>query len=1240
MKFTPNSTGASVCAGKYYDATVAEIPAVSDGASVTEVAENAFLDKTNIKKIILPATITKIGDNAFNGMSTLESINIPDGVTYIGDGAFKGCKRLKTIVIPAKTKRVGSAAFSGCDNLETITIVAREGNIDEFSEDWQNGISASTSIKIGFVVNLDYNGATAENNIDKPVVCDNENYTLPTPKRNGYKFLGWYDSLENGNRLTDESGRSVSAYQKQRGITAYAYWEANLNSVIFDANGGNGTMGNQQIATDSSAKLNECAFMKDGYTFIGWGTTSTQKIYDDKAVYAMGTNSYYRLYAIWQANVNTLRFDTNGGIGIMSDMRIKTDETRTLTDCGFSRKGYDFVGWATSENGEKAYNDGAKYSMGTAPQYTLYADWSPIKYTITCNLNGGSVSGANRTEYTVESESFTLNNPTRPGYAFSGWTGTNLSGNTLKVDVPTGSTGNLLFDANFVANKNSLQFNANGGDGSMSPMIIETDETVALKSCTLNRRGYDFGGWATSANGEKVYSDGQKYTMGVNSKYVLYAVWKIKTYTIEYNLNSGTVSSNKQSYTVETESFTLENPLRDGYTFMGWSGTDIADKSTTVTIGKGTIGNRKYTANWKANTNVLHFNPNGGDGIMDDMSIDTDAEKLLMANTFTRDGYKFKGWATVPNGSVVYLDTSSYRMGTASAYTLYAVWEANINKLIFDGNGSTSGEMEEMSIKTDEFVNLINCGFTKTGYSFKGWATEPDGSVKYGNKAIYTMGAESSYTLYAVWEINKYTITLELNGGAADTDSITQNYNTVVEPPVVTRSGYNFVEWYSDSEFNTIYNFSTIPAENITVYAKWQLDTTYTGEIGIRNIQELQAINEHLSGKFYLESDINATGFKFIPLGNKEDTFVGTFDGNNKTITNLSISGDYYYAGLFGYSKAKIINVYLKKHILPPISPIINDKKECRKYINRLLNMFGHFICYKKYLPEAYDYRIKHILFSFGMGLVFADFADLTTKIGEKYTYCQYEIENNNNDNFLYAWLTVCLYHDFGYYVNRKKYSEISNISEILKKLRKNIFKSTSVSRYNFELYQEYYKERFKVNKSDGNFEIGDHGILGGMFLYDLMKKRKFCEYCPLCADICFCIMEHNIWKKNEDYPLSSLYHLIDKSNFVKINLQKEPLLFLLSLVDTIEPIKKFSKCKDSNSSSDKSIFPKTIAKSIKIIITNKSIVIDWNELEKVLKKRDNSLKINDWTTPIKGLSNWVEVNSSVNNNFIKITLG
>ena len=590
-----------------------------------------------------------------------------------------------------------------------------------------------------------------------------------------------------------------------------------------------------------------------------------------------------------------------------SDMNIKTDETKALAACGFSRKGYDFAGWATSANGNKAYGDKSNYLMGSDSEYTLYALWAPTKYTITYNLNGGSVSNANKTEYTIESETFTLTNPTRPGYTFNGWTGSILSDKTYTVSISTGSTGNLSFTANYDANLNSLLFNANGGVGETPEMLIETDRTVKLNTCTFSRKGYDFVGWTTSQNGEKVYSDGQNYTMGVNSEYVLYAVWKIKTYTIEYHLNNGTAPSNKQSYTVETESFTLENPLRNGYTFIGWSGTDIADKSTTVTIGKGTIGNRKYTANWKANTNVLHFNPNGGDGIMDDMSIDTDDEKLLTANTFTRDGYKFKGWANVPKGSVVYLDTSSYRMGTASAYTLYAVWEANVNKLIFDGNGLTSGEMEEMSIKTDESVSLIDCGFTKTGYSFKGWAAETDGSVKYGNKAIYTMGAESSYTLYAVWEINQYTIILELNGGAADTDSITQNYNTVVEPPVVTRSGYNFVEWYADSEFNTIYNFSTIPAENITVYAKWQMKTEGDELTGIRTYDEFNEIRNHTDGNFYLINDITVdSSWEYI------GTFSGSLNGNARKIIYVNENASAKKSFLFKENVGEIRNLIIE----------------------------------------------------------------------------------------------------------------------------------------------------------------------------------------------------------------------------------------------------------------------------------------------------------------------------------------
>lgn len=1052
LKYSPNATGVSVYAGKYYNAQSVEIPAVYNGKPVTEISNGAFNGLSDIKKIVLPDSITKIGDNAFNGATSLEVINIPDNVVSIGESAFADCKKLRKVVIPEKTVKLGKNVFSDCSNLSEITVVARDGGLSGFDDAWKNGVPTTTNIKIGFKITLDYNGATSGDSDKTFIVEGNGNYTLSIPQRDGYKFLGWYDSLSNGNRLTDENGRSVSVYEKQSSITAFACWEANLNTIVFDANGGNGTMADQQIATDSSANLNKCEFTKLGYTFIGWGTTATQKSYDDNAEYSMGTKSIYRLYAIWQANENVLHFNANGGSGEMPDIKIKTDDTKTLPTCGFSRRGYSFMGWGLSESGAAAYADNANYLMGTDSEYVLYALWSLTKYTVSYDLNGGTVSpenkteytlesemfsltsptklgytfvgwtgtnlsdktmevsissgsignlsftanwevitynityelnggtskdalpstytvednitlpvpvksgytfvkwadngyipkgstgditftahwetvkysikydlnggivsGGNKTEYTIESDTFTLTNPTKPGYTFIGWTGGNLSEKTFTVSIISGTTENLSFTANYEANLNSLVFNANGGTGTMLKMQIKTDETATLNLNTFTRKGYDFAGWANTKNGEKIYSDGQDYTMGTNGEYILYAVWSITTYSISYDFNLGNSVVNKSNYTVETETFTLTNPSRGGYTFIGWSGTDISDKSKTVTIRKGSIGDRSFIANWQANTNTLRFNANGGSGTMSDMSIKTDETKNLSANTFVRKGYTFKGWANAASGSITYLDKGSYKMGTAPSYTLYAVWEANVNRLNFNGNGADSGSMNEMSVKTDAVVTLPACGFSKTGYSFKGWSKESDGTVAYVNKASYTMGTDSSYTLYAVWEINQYTITLELNGGSAKTTVIKQNYKTLVNAPTATRSGYNFVEWYADKDFSNVYNFAEMPAKNITVYAKWQLDATYTGEIGIRTIQELQAINDYLSGKFYLENDIGAKDFDFKPIGVSGKPFTGQFDGKNYIIDNLTITAtNGTNIGFFGMSKGKITNAVVR----------------------------------------------------------------------------------------------------------------------------------------------------------------------------------------------------------------------------------------------------------------------------------------------------------------------------------------
>ena len=112
-----------------------------------------------------------------------------------------------------------------------------------------------------------------------------------------------------------------------------------------------------------------------------------------------------------------------------------------------TKNGYTFEGWYTDSNlTSKAGNSNASYTVTKAT--TLYAKWTPVSYTITYNLDGGSVN-SNPTTYTIETNDITLNNPTKTGYTFKGWTGSNGTTAQTTVKIAKGSTGNKTYTANW-----------------------------------------------------------------------------------------------------------------------------------------------------------------------------------------------------------------------------------------------------------------------------------------------------------------------------------------------------------------------------------------------------------------------------------------------------------------------------------------------------------------------------------------------------------------------------------------------------------------------------------------------------------------------------------------------------------------------------------------------------------------------------------------------------------------------
>ena len=188
----------------------------------------------------------------------------------------------------------------------------------------------------------------------------------------------------------------------------------------------------------------------------------------------------------------------------------------------------------------------------------------------------------------------------------------------------------------------------------------------------------------------------------------------------------------------------------------------------------------------------------------------------------TRAGYIFEGWyhGNERWSFIGYVVTEDM--------TLVAKWTANENTLTFNSNGG-SGSMADVSAFTDEAITLQPNTFTRDGYTFAGWATTANGSVEYIDGASYTMGANSSYTLYAVWEPVKYNITYVLNCGIESQN----NPSTYTIEDIVTLQsikhikGYkDFLGWYTDANFENQITEIKNSTSDITLYAKWVTNDT------------------------------------------------------------------------------------------------------------------------------------------------------------------------------------------------------------------------------------------------------------------------------------------------------------------------------------------------------------------------------------------------------------------------------
>ena len=518
--------------------------------------------------------------------------------------------------------------------------------------------------------------------------------------------------------------------------------------------------------------------VRTGYIFLGWtgeGITEPQEIIE----IPQGSTGDRTYTANWQVIEYTITLLEMDGAGTSEALVYTVEQPVTLPTP--TREGYAFLGWTV--NSDMAPQLTVVLPQGSIGNKTYTANWELTGYTVTMNLNGGS--GETTLLYTVEDEEFALPTPTRNGYEFVGWTGEGIIMPQLNVTIPTGSTGDKAYTANWQVIEYTITLDTNGGPN-VSPIKYTVEDSFTLPYPL--RPGYEFAGWTLDGSGMLPATTLIIY-YGTTGDLHYKAEWRLAEYTINMDLNGGS-GKEKVVYTITDEDFELPTPTRNGYEFVGWKGEGITTPQRIVKIPKGSTGNKAYTANWKVIQYTIITLLEGGNAGSSGAYVYT-VEETFTLPTPTRTGYTFWGWTgegiTTPQPNV------TIPKGSTGDKTYIENWVETGYTITLDLNGG-SGKEKVIYTMTDEDFELPTP--TRNGYEFVGWTgeriTTPQTRVKIpkgstGNKA---------YT--ANWKVIRYTITLVTNGGAVIASIRYTVEDSVTLPIPPERPGYEFAGWVLD----------------------------------------------------------------------------------------------------------------------------------------------------------------------------------------------------------------------------------------------------------------------------------------------------------------------------------------------------------------------------------------------------------------------------------------------------------
>ena len=675
------------------------------------------------------------------------------------------------------------------------------------------------------------------------------------------------------------------------------------NAGILDANGGTVQTGQKCVNyatvqnTEKSATVFYCNVLNTGLGTIKGGTyhypvenagTITGGTFNEK-VTSNGTIND----GIFKGTVDNTGVVTGGtfngtttGIytvtfnsGVPSQIRANCPAT--LPDSP-TKRGYIFNGWL---NGGTPYD----FTQNVTQNIHLTADWTPKSYTVKFDTNGGTAI-ADKTLTWDDKVLDGVSDPEKPGYDFAGWTfdGGNVLTRTTYANLAADDTvTSITLTAQWTLHLYTVTLDANGGtfDASGSTVAQDTMQVTYggnFEQMPIPRyKGYFFRGWYDEQWGGRQYGDEDgrgTYTYDKTEDCTLYALWEeAPLCTVTFNPNGGTLTGAETCQEKQNERIQrpYEEPIREGYYFRGWY--KDADCTQMWDFDDPIPGNMTLYAGWDILSYVIRVRlENGEQDIIINQNYGT---PVTVPDDPTREGYTFIGW-----------DIPFPAKMPAKITTITALWTINQYTITFDTAGGS--EIDSIEQDYDTAITAPDAP-TKEGYTFIGWDT-----------TVPKKMPAKDMTVKARWQINRYKITFDTDGGS-EIDSIEQDYDTAITAPDnPTKEGYAFIDWDTTVP-------AKMPARDMTIKALWKDIEKPTGKISLDTNEWKTLLNTITFGLFFKDTQtvtINAAD-------NSGETVVTVeYLLSNKELTKAELDGITFtaYTAPFGIDSDNEYIIYVR----------------------------------------------------------------------------------------------------------------------------------------------------------------------------------------------------------------------------------------------------------------------------------------------------------------------------------------